>query len=161
MPALPLVMFPDKRLITKTEPVIEFNEELNTLISNMIETILENNLVGLSANQVGVNKSVFVIIVQVENQAPNETKFMAFVNPVLKVDRNSGEKWGWEGCGSIANTICLVKRWGTVTVTAQNAKGEEFEYTADGTSAIVLQHEYSHLQGKLIMFMARQTKRSK
>jgi len=50
---LDIVTLPNPILRQKTRPVTRFDDELQTLIDNMIETMREANGVGLAAPQVG------------------------------------------------------------------------------------------------------------
>ena len=47
---------PDPRLKTVSEPVTEFGDELNELVSDMFETMYAAPGIGLAAIQVGVPK---------------------------------------------------------------------------------------------------------
>ena len=57
----------------------------------------------------------------------------------------------YEGCGSVASAQFFgpVERPEEITVCAYNREGEEFEYTASGLLARVIQHELDHLDGIL------------
>ncbi|MGE5846696.1 MAG: peptide deformylase, partial [Ignavibacteria bacterium] len=61
MAYLPITMYGDKILRKKTGLVKEVSNEDIKLIKDMFETMHNANGVGLAANQVGVNKSIFVI----------------------------------------------------------------------------------------------------
>ena len=59
---------PDPRLKTVSEPVTEFNDELNELVADMFETMYAAPGIGLAAIQVGVPKRVLVIDLQPEDE---------------------------------------------------------------------------------------------
>ncbi len=59
---------PDPRLKTVSEPVTEFGDELNELVSDMFETMYAAPGIGLAAIQVGVPKRVLVIDLQPEDE---------------------------------------------------------------------------------------------
>ena len=157
MTVLEIVKIPNKILKTPTEQVTDFSE-VEQIIKDMIETAIANNLVGLAANQVNISKSIFIVHVgtKLNDDGNQEIKFVPFINPIVKSNREAGESWDWEGCGSLPGIQCLIKRWNKVSVKAQTSKGESFEQDASGLIARVIQHENWHLQGKLIIENARE-----
>lgn len=156
MTVLEIVKVPNKILKTPTEKVTDFSE-VDGIIKNMVETAIANNLVGLAANQVGINKSIFIVRTETSNKDGQQTtSFAGFVNPVVKANREKGDSWDWEGCGSLPGIQCLIKRWNVVSVKAQTSDGSEFEMNASGLASRIIQHENGHLQGKLIIENARQ-----
>ena len=68
MSILSIVHYPDPVLLEVGKPLAddEFNAELETLVSNMFETMEKAGGVGLAAPQVGVSKRLFVMDVPVE-----------------------------------------------------------------------------------------------
>ena len=52
---LEIKTFPNEILRKKAEPVTEFNEELHTLLDNMLETMYDAKGLGLAAPQVGLS----------------------------------------------------------------------------------------------------------
>ena len=72
---------------------------------------------------------------------------LVLINPtIVRVD---GKQDGEEGCLSIPGFREQVRRGRTVTIRAQNAKGEVFEQTAEDLLARAFLHETDHLYGKL------------
>ncbi|MCK5286450.1 MAG: peptide deformylase, partial [Thermodesulfovibrionia bacterium] len=55
MAVLEIKKYPEKILREQSEPVKEFNPELQKLIDDMIETMYSAPGIGLAANQVGVS----------------------------------------------------------------------------------------------------------
>jgi len=156
MTVLPVVKAPNKILKTPTEQVTDFSE-VEQIIKDMIETAIANNLVGLAANQVGISKSIFIVRTETKTEDGQQTtSFAGFVNPVVKANREKGESWDWEGCGSQPGIQCLIKRWNVVSVKAQTSNGSEFEMNASGLAGRIIQHENGHLLGKLISENARE-----
>lgn len=156
---LEIVKVPNKILLTKAEDVFDFSK-MTDVIPDMIRVAIQNGLVGLSGNQVGLLQRVFIVRVGEEViEEKLNVKYLTFVNPVVRPIREAGKKFDWEGCGSIPNTGCLVERWNKVDVTAQNSAGDTFEMNGTGLLARVIQHENDHLNGVLITSKARQIKR--
>ena len=125
-------------LYVSNEP--EEVKEVKTLIQNMFLTMYHNGGVGLSANQVGVTKRVFVMDTSNSGQ-----KRRAFVNPqILEAKEEARYK---EGCLSFPNVFAFVKRAAKITVRAWDEEGTEFQLDLTGIDAICFQHELDHLNG--------------
>ncbi|HEY5715938.1 MAG TPA: peptide deformylase, partial [Psychromonas sp.] len=78
MALLEVLCFPDKRLRTVAKPVEQITPELKELAQNMIETMYEEDGVGLAATQINFHQRLIVIDVSQErNQA------MVMINPVI------------------------------------------------------------------------------
>jgi len=117
-------------------------KEVRTLIQNMFLTMYHSGGVGLSANQVGVTKRVFVMDTSNSGQ-----KRLAFVNPqILEAKEEARYK---EGCLSFPNVFAFVKRAAKITVRAWDEEGKEFQLDLTGIDAICFQHELDHLNGKV------------
>ena len=104
--------------------------------------------VGMAAIQVGVLKRMFVIYY--DDEAGNTVKYQ-LVNP--KITETSVKKCALEngeGCLSVdAEHKGLSHRFFKIKMLAYDAlQDAEIEITARGFDAIVLQHEYDHLEGK-------------
>lgn len=152
---LPIVKYPDPILQRKAEPVTEFNQELQTLIDNMFETMYKAHGAGLAAPQVGVSKRL--IVVDLTQDKDPAGKFV-LINPEILV--SEGKQLGDEGCLSFPNLFEKVERANHVRVRAQNAKGEWFEQDADELLARCFLHEIDHLEGELFIFRISSLKRS-
>jgi peptide deformylase len=140
--ALEIRTFGDPVLKTRASPVETFDDSLAHLTEEMLDTMRENDGVGLAANQVGRLKRVLVASVEDEDYV--------IVNPVLS-DRAETTERGQEGCLSIPGINVEVDRPTAVTVTGQDASGEPLRIEAQDMLARVLQHEVDHLDGVLIL----------
>jgi peptide deformylase len=110
-----------------------------TLFANVLyEKMKEFGGVGLSANQVGIDASVFVIGVE-------EVRIDVF-NP--EVVATYGESDYNEGCLSYMGVYLSLKRPERIEVKFQNASGEWQERIYTGLTARIFLHEYDHMQGK-------------
>ncbi len=65
MAILPIVKYPDPRLRQATVPVERIDDEIRTLVRDMIDTMYASNGAGLAAIQVGSARRIFVIEGQV------------------------------------------------------------------------------------------------
>jgi peptide deformylase len=141
----PIVKFGDPVLEREAETVTEFDTpELNKFLDDMFESMYAAKGVGLAAPQIGFSRKIAVI--DVSNGERPEDK-LVIINPkIVKVD---GKQEGEEGCLSIPGFREQVRRARSVTIRAQNAKGEEFVQTGEDLLARAFQHETDHLYGRL------------
>lgn len=144
MALLEVLSFPDERLRTVAEPVEKVDGEIKQLISDMFETMREENGIGLAATQVDRHVRVVVMDVSAEQDEPR-----VFVNPVIT--SAEGSTISEEGCLSVPGNYAKVERAEKVTVEALDENGDKFELNADGLLAICIQHELDHLKGKLFV----------
>ena len=141
----PIVKFGDPVLEREAAEVTEFDTpELHKFLEDMFESMYAAKGVGLAAPQIGFSRKIAVI--DVSNGERPEDK-LVLINPkIVKVD---GKQEGEEGCLSIPGFREQVRRGRSVTIRAQNAKGEVFEQTAEDLLARAFLHETDHLNGKL------------
>lgn len=104
--------------------------------------------VGLAAPQIGINKRMFVI-----NYDEGDKRIVhLLVNPrIIETSARKIALAGGEGCLSVDNEHPgLSHRYYKIKMKAYNALTEQEEIiVAEGYEAIVLQHEYDHLDGIL------------
>lgn len=129
----------DDILRKKSREVKEVTKRVKELVEDMIETMYDNNGVGLAAPQVGMLKRIFVVDI---GEGP-----LTFINPVIKEE--SGEQFGVEGCLSVPGKQGDVLRPYRITIEAMNVEGATFELEAEEFLARALCHEYDHLEGVL------------
>ena len=127
---------------------------VQTLIDNMIETMVEYTGVGLAAPQVHESLSIAVI----ESHGPRgDVPLTVLVNPdVTVLDEELIEDW--EGCLSIPELRGRVPRWRKLQVDALDRHGHRVELVAEGFAARVIQHEFDHLMGKVYLDRMRDFK---
>lgn len=140
-----ILHYPDKRLRIPGEPVTDFGAELQQLIDDMAETMYAAPGVGLAATQIGEAKQLF--IVDVSSEGPSDLQI--FINP--EFIKTEGKIEWEEGCLSFPGVHSDVTRAERVKMRAQDRHGKWFEVEADELLAIALQHEFDHLQGKLMI----------
>jgi len=144
MTVLTVLHYPDDRLRTTAKPVAEITAQTRQLVADLLDTMYDENGIGLAATQVNVHQRVVVIDVSESRDQPQ-----VFINP--EIISKSGDTTYEEGCLSVPQSYANVERAAEVTVKAQNTEGEWFELKADGLLAICLQHELDHLVGKLFI----------
>lgn len=111
------------------------------LFNNLKETMIANRGVGLSANQVGIPYSVFVI----GNPDDEETIFSVF-NPKI-VDMSIEQIVSEEGCLSYPGLFIKIKRPSIIRARYTNSSGNTNTIKFGGMTSRIFQHEYDHLEG--------------
>lgn len=159
MSVLQILEFPDPRLRKIAIPVTVYDEELEVLIQDILETMYGAEGIGLAATQVNIHKRLLVIDVSENNDSPQ-----VFINPSFEIIEDELVEYD-EGCLSVPGFYETVSRPAVVEVTAQDQTGEQFSLTAEGILSTCIQHEIDHLNGKLfvdyISALKRQRIRSK
>tara|TARA_R110001583_G_scaffold51161_8_gene159754 strand:- start:7024 stop:7536 length:513 start_codon:yes stop_codon:yes gene_type:complete len=144
MALLEVLHFPDQRLRTVAKAVEQITPEIKTLATNMIETMYDEDGVGLAATQVNAHLRIAVI-------DTSESRDQAFVLINPEIIAQSGEEESQEGCLSVPDTQADVKRNEFVTVQYLDIDGNQQVLNADGLLAVCIQHELDHLKGKLFI----------
>ncbi len=136
----------DDVLRDKAEEVTLFDDQLKTLVDDMIETMHESDGIGLAAPQVGISQRILVTDV-----SPVESGFgpQAFINPVIL--ETEGEAELEEGCLSIPGVRENVTRPEEILLKFQTVEGEDRTEKYTGWMSRVLQHEIDHLDGILFI----------
>lgn len=130
------------KLRAKNVDVKKENPFLQKLIDDMFETLNNSKSgVGLAAPQVGHNLNLFII------KTPNFKE--VFINPEIQLDGLSIQIR--EGCLSFPNLEFPVNRRERVLIKYFNRDWELKVAEYKDILAIIVQHEYDHLKGKLII----------
>ena len=160
---LKIVHIPNKVLSTPTKPVAIIDDRIKKLVADMEAVLKAQNDppgVGLAANQVGINLSLFII------RPTLKSKIKAFINPkIIKLieSKTNTKKTGktkkshqpvkLEGCLSIPRIWGPVNRAKSVTLEYQDVTGKKITQEYTGFEATIIQHEMDHLSG--IVFTQR------
>jgi peptide deformylase len=137
-----IVKHPNKILREKTEKVEKIDKEIKELVKEMRKIMIQHNGVGLAANQIGKNLSIFV--------AYDNKKFYTFINPEI-VKFFGKENIMEEGCLSVPNVWGQIKRYEGVIINYQDLFGKNKKLKAKGLLAQIIQHEIDHLNGVLFI----------
>lgn len=140
-----ILVYPDPRLRVKSEPVTEFNAELQELIQDMAETMYHAPGIGLAAIQIDVPKRIVVM-----DLSENREDLQVFINPEI-TDLHQGHIEMEEGCLSVPGVFASVERSERVRINACDIHGNPFELDADALLSICIQHEVDHLNGKVFV----------
>jgi peptide deformylase len=136
----------DPVLRKTAQPITVFDSNLKKFVSDMTETMIERDGVGLAAPQVGESVRIAVIDTTGGEQEP-----IVLINPEFTFKSEELEE-AEEGCLSLPGINLNVTRPKIVSVRAFNSEGKEFTVNdADGLLARALQHEIDHLNGIMIV----------
>lgn len=149
MAVLPIRITGDPVLHSPAEPITRFDDELRTLVDDMVETMKAAPGVGLAAPQVGVPLRLFVFDWTEDGIRHSGTA----VNPELWITPSPlgepDDEAESEGCLSIPGERFALRRAQRAILTAVDLDQEPFELRAEGWLARIFQHEYDHLDGVL------------
>lgn len=136
-----IITFGHPALISKSSDIEEIDDYIVNLSQKMIKIMYEAPGVGLAAPQIGINKNIFVF------DAGNGP-FVA-INP--KMVKKEGNITFLEGCLSLPGYYWDIERAEYAKITCLNDHGNEVVYEGEDLMGRVLQHEYDHLKGKLLI----------
>ncbi|WGH28056.1 MAG: peptide deformylase [Candidatus Shikimatogenerans bostrichidophilus] len=140
---LPILLYNNKKLRKKSKN-IKKNHNLNliNIINNMFETMYFYKGIGLSAPQIGKNINLFILGI-------NNIK-MIFINS--KIIKFSKKKiLNKEGCLSLPNIYVNIYRKKSIYIKYYNYKWEKKIINLYNIYSIIFQHEFDHINGKLII----------
>ena len=142
-----ILVVPDPVLKLVSKPVETVDDELRTLMDDMLETMYEAPGIGLAAIQIGVPKRVIVM----DLARPDEDKQPRhFVNPEILWASEETAPYE-EGCLSVPEIYDEVERPSRIKLRYLNYHGEQIEEDAEGLFAVCIQHEMDHLDGVLFI----------
>jgi peptide deformylase len=116
--------------------------EMRELVTEMIRMMRIADGVGIAAPQIGRSLRLFV--------TETDGRVSVFFNPNI-VSYSDEKTSSEEGCLSVPNTYYMIDRSRSITMEYQDIEGKKARLDASGFFAYVLQHEYDHLDGILIV----------
>lgn len=150
----PILRYGERPLHQKAADVTDFDEALQRVIDDMIETMYAAPGIGLAATQIGVPQRVFVIDLSV-GRTPAD--LIVMVNPVfVELD---GVQLEEEGCLSVPGFNATVVRPARAVVKGLDRNGVERTIEGKELLARAFQHEVDHLDGTVFVDRLRGIKR--
>lgn len=150
----PILTWPnDERLHMKSKDVGEFDNKLQIVVKDMLNTMRANNGVGLAAPQIGI--MVNLIVIELPGDLP-----LVLVNPTLVGASEELFQFS-EGCLSVPGYFENRKRPKRIVVKYQDTKGEPREHEFTDLYAFAIQHEMDHLNGKLFVDDSSEMKKAR
>jgi peptide deformylase len=141
MPSLTIRQYGDPVLKERTREVENIDGSIASLVESMIETMYAAPGTGLAANQVGVQKRLFVYDV---GDGP-----VTIINP--QIIESDGEWVFDEGCLSVPGLSWDIVRPNAVHLVGLDLDGNEVSLEASELEGRVFQHELDHLDGILLV----------
>ena len=146
MSKLPLTLYPTPSLQQPSTKIDDVSA-VQTLCSDMLETMEANKGVGLAAPQVGKNIRLAVISKDADKSLDEH---LALINPkIFSASREMVEES--ESCLSIPGVEVKVARHRKIKIRYTDINGQEQKIKVTNFFARVLQHEIDHLDGILIL----------
>ena len=137
----PIVIAPDPVLKQKCAPVEKIDDEVLRLLDDMLETMYDAPGVGLAAPQIGV--ALQVVVYDIGEGSGH------FINPTL--EETSGTWEYQEGCLSVPERYWDIERPSYARIRAIDLDGSDIVLEGDELMGRMLQHEFDHLQGTLLL----------
>jgi peptide deformylase len=148
----PIVVYGSPILRKISKEIDKDYPKLKEIIADMFETMRVSDGVGLAAPQIG--KSIRLIVIDASELSDDDESLEGFTKTLInpKIVEESGDSWPFtEGCLSLPNIREEVNRLGTVRIQYQDENFNFIDETFDGIKARIIQHEYDHLQGILLI----------
>lgn len=146
------------------EPITEFDEALAELAKDMVDTMYEEEGIGLAAQQ--VDRALQICVIDVRPPEGVEVPFtynydgkqppldlimpMAIVNPKVTIINQTEDVYE-EGCLSFPGVNGKVDRPIGIRCEFQDTEGNSHVIEADGLLGRCILHEVDHLNGKLFI----------
>lgn len=148
MAIIPINVFGDRVLREKTYKIEKIDDEIIKLIADMFDTMRNaNGGIGLAANQIGINKKLFVLDLSPIEEYKDH-KPLVIINPEILVISEEIEQ-SEEGCLSLPGVYADVERPYAIKLKYLDVNETEQIIDAEGFFARAIQHENDHLNGKL------------
>jgi peptide deformylase len=128
------------------------SEKIQTLIDDMIATVLKVNGVGIAAPQVHESLKIFILASRPNPRYPHAPSMtpLVMINPVMTGQSQDLVK-DWEGCLSIPGIRGLVPRHSWVKVQYISRSNRQEETVLTDFVARIFQHEYDHIHGLVFL----------
>lgn len=142
----PITRWGDPVMHRMQEPITEFDDDLRSLVADMVATMYAADGVGLAACQIGVDRSVFVF------DCPDDTGTAhrgVVCNPTVLLPEGKDRKLddSEEGCLSLPGAFVDCARPDYAKVVGEDLDGNPVSYAGTGLLARCLQHETDHCKG--------------
>ncbi len=123
--------------------VNNIDDETRKILDDMVETMYATDGVGLAAPQIGKSMRMFVC-------DDGNGVVRKVINPIITPLTDEIQEYE-EGCLSVPGIFKKVERPKKINIKYLDENGEAKEENVDGFLAIVMQHEYDHLNAVLFV----------
>ena len=132
---------PDDPLLHKKIKKCSYNLDRSKLSYTLTENMFHHNGVGLSANQIGIEERVFVMMVDIDLE-----QTITCFNPKI-IKESKDEVVMEEGCLSYPEMHLDISRPRSIIVKYEDEGKSIFKRRLDGYIARIFLHEYDHMEG--------------
>ena len=150
----PILRYGEAPLHSPAVAVTAFDDSLQQLIDDMIQTMYGAPGIGLAATQIGVGLRIFVVDVSVGR---NPSELIVMINPEFVA--REGMQLEEEGCLSVPGFNATVVRPSRAVVRGLDREEKEQTVDAMGLLARAFHHEMDHLEGTVFVDRLRGIKR--
>ena len=147
----PVIRLGTKLLSEPSVAIANFSkQQLESLLKDMLDTMIEKDGVGIAAPQIGVYVRVIMFGFEHNDRYPDKdaVPFTVLINPSYEALSDETEE-EWEGCLSIPGLRGMVSRFKKIKYSGYDPQGNLIEREAEGFHARVVQHECDHINGFL------------
>jgi peptide deformylase len=150
----PILRYGEKPLHEQAVNVAAFDDHLQRVVDDMIDTMYGAPGIGLAATQIGVPLRIFVVDLSVGRDPKG---LIVMINPTF-VERE-GTQLEEEGCLSAPGFNATVVRPQRAVLKGLDRDGTEQTIASEGLLARAFQHEMDHLDGIVFIDRLRGIKR--
>ncbi len=145
---LDIHIYGDKVLRQRAEEITGIDEELRQYAEDLVHTMYKRDGVGLAAPQTGVSKRIIAVDPHWSQDGKSRDP-LVMINP--QIESSDGETETEEGCISVPGIYARVVRPDAISVSFTDLSGVRRLMKLSGYPAVVVQHEYDHLEGVLFV----------
>ncbi len=154
-----VLVYPNKILREVSKDVTSFDTSLHNLLTDMYDTMVFKEGIGLAAIQIGIPLNVLIINLVDEEGIQKIENLYEIINPVI-LEKN-GLTTYQEGCLSVPGYYDEVERAEEIKLRFHDRNGILHEKEFTDLMAIAVQHEMDHLNGRLFIEKLSYLKRKK
>jgi peptide deformylase len=147
-----VLVYPDPRLKETCAPIVNFDESVQQLLQDLIDTMVDaGHSVGIAAPQIGAIRRAAVVDVSKSKLGKKQGNhgLLQMVNP--EIIEKEGSQIVREGCMSVPDYTGNVTRSESIVVEFLDQNQQRQVIRAEGFEAIAIQHELDHLDGFLFL----------
>lgn len=148
MPIMPVYNCFNPVLRQKTKKIENIDDKLIEIINDMFETMYNADGIGLAANQVGLDISLFVMDSAAKSDDDSNYSPIVLINPEI-ISSSEEKSFYQEGCLSIPKVYEDVERPKEIEVKYYDQDMKEVITMLNALPARIFQHELDHLNGLL------------
>ena len=142
-----IIIEPDPILRKKSQLLGKVDNEIRSLLDDMLETMYAAPGIGLAGVQVGVLKRLIVIDISKESEKKSP---LFLINPKITF-KSSKTSLHEEGCLSLPGHFAEIERPAECHLDYIDYYGKEKKLRAKGLLSTCIQHEIDHLNGVLFI----------